>query len=66
MEINCVRRVLARSCIAALFNERAKKKKFERKYPNMKKLLSLLLALALVFSLAACSSKTDDMTTDDT
>lgn len=32
----------------------------------MKKLLSLLLALALVFSLAACSSKTDDMTTDDT
>lgn len=32
----------------------------------MKKLLSLLLALALVFSLAACSSKTDDTTTDDT
>ena len=32
----------------------------------MKKLLSLLLALALVFSLAACSSKTDDITTDDT
>ena len=66
LEINCVRRVLARSCIAALFNERAKKKKFERKYPNMKKLLSLLLALALVFSLAACGSKTDDTTTDDT
>lgn len=55
-----------RSCIAALFNERAKKKKFERKYPNMKKLLSLLLALALVFSLAACGSKTDDTTTDGT
>ena len=32
----------------------------------MKKLLSLLLALALVFSLAACGSKTDDITTDDT
>ena len=32
----------------------------------MKKLLSLLLALALMFSLAACSSKTDDTTTDDT
>ena len=32
----------------------------------MKKLLPLLLALALVFSLAACSSKTDDTTTDDT
>ena len=32
----------------------------------MKKLLSLLLALALVFSLAACSSKTDDTTTDGT
>ena len=32
----------------------------------MKKFLSLLLALALVFSLAACSSKTDDTTTDDT
>ena len=32
----------------------------------MKKLLSLLLALALVFSLAACSSKTDDITADDT
>ena len=32
----------------------------------MKKLLSLLLALALVFSLAACGSKTDDTTTDDT
>ena len=32
----------------------------------MKKLLSLLLALALVFSLTACGSKTDDMTTDDT
>ena len=32
----------------------------------MKKLLSLLLALALVFSLAACCSKTDDTTTDDT
>ena len=32
----------------------------------MKKLLSLLLVLALVFSLAACSSKTDDTTTDDT
>ena len=32
----------------------------------MKKLLPLLLALALVFSLAACSSKTDDITTDDT
>ena len=31
----------------------------------MKKLLSLLLALALVFSLAACGSKTDDTTTDD-
>ena len=30
----------------------------------MKKLLSLLLALALVFSLAACSSKTDDTNTD--
>ena len=32
----------------------------------MKKLLSLLLALALVFSLAVCGSKTDDTTTDDT
>ena len=32
----------------------------------MKKLLSLLLALALVFSLADCSSKTDDTPTDDT
>ena len=32
----------------------------------MKKLLPLLLALALVFSLAACSSKTDDTTTDGT
>ena len=32
----------------------------------MKKLLSLLLALALVFSLAACGSKTDDTTTDHT
>ena len=32
----------------------------------MKKLLSLLLALVLVFSLAACSSKTDDITADDT
>lgn len=32
----------------------------------MKKLLSLLLALALVFSLAACGSKTDDTTTGDT
>lgn len=32
----------------------------------MKKLLSLLLALALVFSLVACGSKTDDTTTDDT
>ena len=32
----------------------------------MKKLLSLLLALALVFSLAACGSKTDDTNTDDT
>ena len=32
----------------------------------MKKLLSLLLALALVFSLAACGGKTDDTTTDDT
>ena len=32
----------------------------------MKKLLSLLLVLALVFSLAACGSKTDDTTTDDT
>lgn len=32
----------------------------------MKKLLSLILALALVFSLAACGSKTDDTTTDDT
>ena len=32
----------------------------------MKKLLSLLLALALVFFLAACGSKTDDTTTDDT
>lgn len=32
----------------------------------MKKILSLLLALALVFSLAACGSKTDDTTTDDT
>lgn len=32
----------------------------------MKKLLPLLLALALVFSLAACGSKTDDTTTDDT
>ena len=32
----------------------------------MKKLLSLLLAFALVFSLAACGSKTDDTTTDDT
>ena len=32
----------------------------------MKKLLSLFLALALVFSLAACGSKTDDTTTDDT
>ena len=32
----------------------------------MKKLLSLLLALALVFSLAACGSKTDDTTTDGT
>ena len=32
----------------------------------MKKFLSLLLALALVFSLAACGSKTDDTTTDDT
>ena len=32
----------------------------------MKKLLSLLLALALVFSLTACSSKTDDITADDT
>ena len=32
----------------------------------MKKLLPLLLVLALVFSLAACSSKTDDITTDDT
>lgn len=32
----------------------------------MKKLLSLLLALALVFSLAACGSKTDGTTTDDT
>ena len=41
-------------------------KKFERKYPNMKKLLPLLLALALMFSLAACSSKTDDTTTDGT
>ena len=30
----------------------------------MKKLLSLLLALALVFSLAACGSKTDDTNTD--
>ena len=32
----------------------------------MKKLLSLLLALALVLSLTACGSKTDDMNTDDT
>lgn len=32
----------------------------------MKKLLPLLLALALMFSLAACSSKTDDTTTDGT
>lgn len=32
----------------------------------MKKILSLLLALALVFSLAACGSKTDDTNTDDT
>lgn len=32
----------------------------------MKKLLSLLLALVLVFSLAACGSKTDDTNTDDT
>ena len=32
----------------------------------MKKLLSLLLALALVLSLAACGSKTDDTNTDDT
>ena len=32
----------------------------------MKKLLPLLLALALVFSLAACSSKTDDTSTDHT
>ena len=32
----------------------------------MKKLLSLLLALALVFSLAACGSKTDDTTTAHT
>ena len=32
----------------------------------MKKLLSLLLALALVFSLAACGSKTDDTNKDDT
>lgn len=32
----------------------------------MKKLLPLLLALALVFSLAACGSKTDDTNTDDT
>ena len=32
----------------------------------MKKLLSLILALALVFSLAACGSKTDDTNTDDT
>ena len=32
----------------------------------MKKLLPLLLALALVFSLAACGSKTDDTTTDHT
>ena len=32
----------------------------------MKRLLSLLLALALVFSLAACGSKTDDTNTDDT
>ena len=31
----------------------------------MKKLLSLLLALALVFSLAACGSKTDDTNADD-
>ena len=36
------------------------------KYPIMKKLLPLLLALALVFSLAACGSKTDDTTTDHT
>ena len=32
----------------------------------MKKLLSLILALALVLSLAACGSKTDDTNTDDT
>ena len=32
----------------------------------MKNLLSLLLALALVLSLTACGSKTDDMNTDDT
>ena len=32
----------------------------------MKKLLSLILTLALVFSLAACGSKTDDTNTDDT
>lgn len=32
----------------------------------MKKLLSLLLALALVLCLAACGSKTDDTNTDDT
>ena len=32
----------------------------------MNKPLSLLLALALVFSLAACGSKTDDTNTDDT
>ena len=32
----------------------------------MKKLLSLLLALSLVLALAACGSKTDDTTTDDT
>ena len=37
-----------------------------KKLLSMKKLLPLLLALALVFSLAACSSKTDDITTDDT
>lgn len=32
----------------------------------MKKLLPMLLALALVFSLAVCGSKTDDTTTDHT
>ena len=37
-----------------------------KKLLSMKKLLPLLLALALVFSLAACGSKTDDTTTDDT